>query len=249
MKQYRGIMKSPVRIAVFGFAAMFAAAMASPARADTFAQYTQVDGSQQQWSFNVAGGISTVSASGMVDFTMSNVPGAPTGPLVANFVLTASSTTGGTTNGNAYSEAGFSGSFSFTDSALPVGEQNLLSGIFQFENTGAQLNESIGGTGGGFGASDTAIDLDEVVMTSSYINFTGQTLQTSTFTMSSLAPSFTAGGNPDMPTAGPYAASGVGTFSANPVAPEPGTSLLIAGGLIGVGILRRKKGFRRLKAA
>jgi hypothetical protein len=244
MKQRKSII---VRIAAFSVAATFVAFTVSPARADTFAQYTQVDGSTQQWTFSVLNGVSSVSASGTVNFSMSNVPGAPVGPVVANFVLSATSTTGGTTTGNAYSEPGFSGTFSFTDPSLASGKQDLLSGIFQFESTGAQLNESIGGTGGGFGASDTAIDLNEVVMTSSYIDFVGGTLQTSTFTMSSLAPSFTAGGNPDMPTNGPYTAAGVGTFSSSIVfTPEPSTSLLIAGGLIGVGLLGRKKASRRV---
>jgi hypothetical protein len=127
-----------------------------------------------------------------------------------------------------------------------TGLQNLLSGTFQFINNGAQLNESIGGAGGGFGASDTAVNLHEVVMTSPYINFIGQTLQTSTVPMSSLIPAFTAGGTPDFPTNGPYTSGGVGTFSSNPdFAPEPGTSLLIAGGLMGIGVVRRKKIFRR----
>jgi hypothetical protein len=157
-----------------------------------------------------------VTASGLVNFTFSGVPGAPSGPQVANFLLSAVSATGGTTTGLAYSEPGFSGTFSFTDTALPVGMQNLLSGTFQVNLTGAQLNESIGGSGGGFGASDTPTDLTELVMTSSYINFIGQTDQTATFTLSSLIPAFAAGGSPDLPIGGPYTAAGDGTFSSNP---------------------------------
>jgi hypothetical protein len=136
--------------------------------------------------------------------------------LAATFALSATSSTTGTTNGSAYSEAGFSGTFSFTDNALPAGQRNLLSGTLQIVDTGAQFNESIGGTGGDFAASATAIDLNQLVMTSSYINFAGQTAQTSTFTLSSLNPSFTAGGTPDLPTGGPYTAAGVGTFSSQP---------------------------------
>jgi len=220
----------------------------SPAMADgiTFAQFTQATGTNQ-WTISASGNTITVSAAGPVNFSFLGVPGAPTGPLSANFALTATSTTSGTTNGNAYSEAGFSGSFSFTDTALPAGQQDLLSGNFQFVLTGAQLNESIGGSGGGFGASDTATDLQEVVLMSSFIpSFAGQTEETSTFTFSSLVPSdFTAGGPNDLPTGGPYTAAAAGTFSSNPgflTTPEPATFSLISGGLLlGLGFLRPRK--------
>jgi hypothetical protein len=236
-------------------AALFAGVLlaASPASAAnvTFAQYNQVDGAAQQWAISVVttdiGACTSppcveVTASGTVNFTFSGVPGAPSGPQVANFLLTTISTTGGTTNVNAYSEAGFSGTFSFLDPSLPAGDQNLLSGTFQFNLTGAQLNESIGGSGGGFGGSDTPTDLNELVMTSSYIDFTGQTDQTATFTLSSLIPSFSAGGTPDLPTNGPYAAAGDGTFSSNPgFAPEPRTLFLTGLGLVGLGLLKLRK--------
>jgi hypothetical protein len=226
-------MSKTTRMTQYGpLAALFAGALllaASPASAagGTFAQYNQVDGTIQQWTISVVTTATVacpmppctvVTAKGLVNFTFSGVPGAPSGPQVANFLLSAISTTGGTTNGLAYSEAGFSGTFSFTDTSLPAGQQNLLSGTFQIEQTGAQLNESIGGTGGGFGASDTPTDPNELVMTSSYIDFTGQTDQTATFTLSSLIPSFSAGGTPDLPTGGPYFAAGAGTFSSNPAA-------------------------------
>jgi len=232
-------------------AALFAATILTVSSASaagiTFGQYTQVSGGAQQWTISDSTGTTTIiSASGTVDFTFSGVPGSPIGPQVADFLLSATSTTTGTTNVNAYSEAGFSGTFSFTDTSLPAGYQNLLSGTFQSYGTGAQLNESVGGTGGGFGASDTAINLNEVVMTSSYIDFTNQTLQTSTFTLSSLSPSFTAGGTADMPTGGPYGAAGVGTFSSNPgFVPEPGTFCLIGAGLAGFGLVRRRKSLTR----
>ena len=235
--------------AVFAAAAALAILSAAPAAADglTFAQYDQINGNDQQWSVSVSGTTVTIAASGTVDFLFSGVPGAPIGELPANFVMSATSSTAGTTNGNAYSEAGFSGTWSFTDTALPTGQQNLLSGTFQVVDTGAQFNESIGGTGGGFGASDTAIDLNQLVMTSSYINFTGQTLQTSTFTLSSLNPSFTAGGTPDLPTGGHYRAAGDGTFSSQPgFAPEPATSysMALGGLLLCIGGYRRRKSER-----
>jgi len=242
------ISKTSTRIAHYGplaalAAGVFLAAVPASAADVTFAQYNQVNGNTQQWAIGVSGGTVTVSASGTVDFTFSGVPGAPAGPQVANFLLSATSTTAGTTDGNAYSEAGFSGTFSFIDTSLPASQQNLLSGIFQFENTGAQLNESLGGAGGGFGASDTLSNPNQLVMTSSFINFIGQIDQTSTFTLSSLIPPFSAGGTSDLPTNGPYAAAGVGTFSSNPgfATPEPGTIFLIGVGLVGVGVLRRRK--------
>jgi hypothetical protein len=231
-------------------AAMFIASMlvASPAQATgiTFAQYNQDNGNTQQWTISVSGSTTTISATGTADFKFSGVPGAPTGDILSNFLLSATSTAVGTTTGNAYSLAGFSGMFSFTDPLLPVGQRDLLTGVFQVVSTGAQFNESMGGTGGGFGASDTLSNPNEVVMTSDYINFVGQTLQTSTFTLSSLAPAFAAGGTNDLPTGGPYQAAGAGSFSSNPgFAPEPGSMFLIGGGLLGLVVLgRRKRGVR-----
>lgn len=251
--------KALLHLRALGFlTAAFAGAMlsTSPAMASpvTFAQYIEQNGADQQWVISSTGLSTTITASGSVYFTFSNVAGAPSGPLPATLTLSAVSTTPGTTTGNAFSEAGFSGTFSFIDTALPVGMQNLLSGTFQVELTGAQFNESLGGTGGGFGASDTAIDLSEVVFTSSYLNFIGQTLQTSTFTDSSLIPAFTAGGTPDFPTGGPYTASGVGTFSSQPgfaTVPEPATFSMIGCGLLmlTIGAFRRKWFTQRLKVA
>lgn len=235
--------------------ALLAIAATGSAIADpiTFAQYDQTSGSTQQWKISVTGDTTKITASGTVDFSFDGIAGAPVGPQVANFKLSATSTTDGTTDGLAFSEAGFSGTFSFIDSSLPTADRNLLSGTFQFVDTGAQLNESIGGTGGGFGASDTAVDLQELVMTSAYIpTFAGQTDETSTFTLSSLIPGFTAGGTADRPTNGPYTASGVGTFSSEaepdnsgPAVPEPATFSMIAGGLLlGAGLVRRNKAVR-----
>jgi hypothetical protein len=229
-------------VAAAVFFALTLTALPAQAVGVTFAQYTQENGADQQWTISVSGSQTTVSATGTADFKFSGMQGAPGGDLPANFLLSATSATAGTTTGNAYSLAGFSGMFSFTGVSLPSGQQTLLSGVFQFANTGAQLNESVGGTGGGFGASDTIGNPNMIVMTSDYIDFSGQTLQTSTFTLSSLSRSFSAGGTNDLPTGGPYQAAGAGTFSSSPgFAPEPGSMFLIGGGMLGLGMVRRRK--------
>jgi len=103
---------------------------------------------------------------------------------------------------------GFFRNFLFTDSGLRSGMQNLLSGTYQI--IGAQV-ESIGGTGGGFGASanrSQATDDDGVLYRFRRRN------SADVHTLSSLNPSSSAGGTPDLPTGFPDTGAGDGTFSA-----------------------------------
>lgn len=233
----------------------------------TFAQYAQTNGAQQQWSLSEAtvGSITTttVSATGAVEFEFSGVPGVPfSGDQAATFSLTATKTTDKGNCGTAcaandsYTQPGYSGMFSFTDTALGT---NLLSGTFAIKTgdpltTGAQLGSTIGGHGGSFDASDDSGNLTQIVLTSKYLTFADVTSETASWSLSSLETSLGAGFGVGAITtgaaypSGTFTAAGTGTFSTTPApssaTPEPGTLVLIGGGLLSLGIARRRKLFK-----
>ena len=233
------------------------AATAFPVVADpvTFAQYFQSNGALQQWSVSTAAGTTTVSASGATQFLFSGVPGLPfVGVEDATFTLHAISTQLGNCGvacgpGDSYVQPGYSGTFSFIDNGSAPGT-NLLSGTFSVtgtpSTTGAQFSSSIGSSGGSFNGSSTAGNLQQLVLTSSYLNFTGQTEENASFSLSSLIPNFSVG----IVTAGKafpgsqFNAAGSGTFSSNPgptFVPEPATFFLVGGALVGLGVMRRRR--------
>lgn len=252
---------------------------ASPAMAQvTFAQYTQVNGALQEWttSTTTSGSITTtVSSSGSVEFTLSEVPGEPLAqPQTAAFTLNATSTQLGNCGktcgpGDSYVQPGYSGTFSFIDTTVgPDFNDNLLSGTFAVtgspSTTGAQFSSSIGGGSGSFNSSATAGNLNQLVLTSAFINFTGQTKEVASFSLSSLIPNFAlqsplVGGDQGYPggtlnttlttacptagSCGVFNASGSGTFSSDAavLTPEPDTLALIGGGLLALGLIRRRK--------
>ena len=219
----------------------------------TFAQYVQADGAQQQWSITTTAGITTVQASGAVAFTFSGVPGLPfAGARNATFTLNATSSQPGNCGvacgaGDSFVQPGYAGTFSFIDTLLGT---NLLSGTFAVTGspatTGAQFSSSVGSSGGSFNASATAGNLNQLIMTSAYLNLAGQTQENASWGLSSLTPNFSTGAvtaGRAFPAAGPFSAAGSGTFSSNPgpiVTPEPDSMALIGGGLLAIGLLRRK---------
>ncbi len=222
----------------------------------TFAQYLQSTGSEQQWSITTSGNTTTVSASGSVSFQFSGA-GLPftSSPENATFTLSATSTQIGNCAstcgaGDGLDQTGYSGTFSFIDNESNPGA-NLLSGVFSVTGspatTGASFSSNINSTGGSFNASSNSGNLNQLILTSSYLDFTGQTQENASWSLSSLLPNFTTGtvtSNQAYP--GPqFNASGTGTFSSNPgpvsSTPEPGTILLFGGAFACIALLRLKR--------
>jgi hypothetical protein len=230
----------------------------------TFAQYVEIPTSAEQWtvsSSTVAGvTTTTVSATGNVLF-FSTLEGLPGGGADATFTLTATSTQLGNCgatclNTDTFSQQGFSGTFSFTDTdSGAFNGDNLLSGTFATNGTpatsGAQFNSTVGGSGGGFEASASTGDLGQLIFTSSLLTFTGAIEEDASFSLSSLIPDppgfavmgITTGvnGTQAYPSAGPFDAAGTGTFAYASSVPEPATLGLVGGALLGLGFLGRKR--------
>jgi len=150
-----------------------------------------------------------------------------------------------------YTQNGYSGTFSFIDNGGGAAQgHNLLSGTFAVTGspsiTGASFTSNLGSSAAGFNASASPGNLFQLVLTSDYIVFTGQTSETASFSLSSLNPTFSVGtitAGQAHPAAGPFLASGDGTFSSTAipgVAPELASLGLIGAGLGALVFLRRR---------
>ena len=228
-------------------------AMAAPV---TFAQYIQLNGAQQQWNVVTSANTTTVTASGAVLFSFSGVSGLPfAGPENAMFTLQATSTSAGNCGvncgpGDSLVQAGYSGMFSFTDMGSAFGA-NLLSGTFTVtgtpSTTGAQFSSHMGSSGASFNASSTAGNLNQLILSSAYLNFNNQTQENSSWSISSFQPNFATGvvtNGTAFPAAGPFNGSGTGTFSSNPgptATPEPATFALLGSAMIAIPWMVRRR--------
>jgi hypothetical protein len=243
----------------FAAGATLALVAAAPASAGpvTFAQYFQSNGALQQWTIATSGTTTTVSASGAVSFNFSGVAGLPfSGPENANFTINATSTTTGNCSnvcagGDTYTQQGYSGTFSFIDNGGGFAQgSNLLSGTFAVTGaptvTGAQFSSTVGAGSGSFNASAVVGNLNQLVFTSAYLNFAGQTQEVASWSLSSLAPNFAVGtvtSGTAYPAAGPFHASGSGTFSSSAApssTPEPSTWIFMSAGLCALVFIKRR---------
>lgn len=208
------------------------------AGASQIAQFIQFNQNSSIFTFTDMSGTSeSFAASGQIDFTFATGLGTPFDGVerLANFTLTATSSTAGTTVLTTDHEGGFSGTFSIMDALLGT---NLLSGTF-----GSSAFAS--GTDGGFAADfqDSTPPLGEVSFSSAYLDFAPSTItQAFAFSLSSISPDFTLGSGGFIANA---SGVGTGTFSAEPLpvssTPEPTTLTTIGLALTGLGVFLRKK--------
>jgi hypothetical protein len=158
-------------LATVGALAMIGAAPSVAAVPVTFAQYTQSNGVAEDWSISNSGITTTGTESDAVNFTFSGVPGLPfSGPQAATFTLSATTTQIGDCGVNcgagSLTQAGYTGIFQFTDTALGT---DLLSGVFAV--TGSP-------------STTTAGNLSQLVVSSAYLVLFGQTQENASFSLS-----------------------------------------------------------------
>jgi hypothetical protein len=212
---------------------------------------------------NPNGTVTISSIAGAQDNFEFLVAGTPFGvaqAVTANFFMSAITTSSGACgsvgcpSGDSFTEQGFMGNFSYIVASGVYAGRNLLSGTLSTNatpaNSGGKFSRTIGSSGGSFNASQSATNLNGILLTSDFLDFSPVTLENGSWALSLLTPNFqvnsTATTSSFPLTAQNFAASAAATFSSQPAptgvtTPEPATMGLIGSSLIGMFLIRRKR--------
>ena len=209
--------------------------LAGTASASQIAQFTEVN-QTNDFVFDDLGTSVSFDASSLIFFTFAPGLGTPYDgtPREATLTFTSTSSTAGTSVAGNDTEGGFSGSFSIIDMLSGL---NLLSATFG--PSGAASGTDAGNTAT---FQDSTPPGTEVVFTSDFLNFSGTTTEAFAISLSNVLPSITLDSNGFINSA---TGVGTGTFSAQPLptstTPEPATTAMIGGGLVGLSLLLRRR--------
>jgi hypothetical protein len=192
----------------------------------TFGQFL---GGGQNYNFSNNGvDPATFSANAQVLFAIDPIVIVPVQLELNNATLTISATTSAaaTVNGTQVVQGGLAGTITITRNTPFNGFTNLLTVTF----TNGTFSGELGGTSITLNASTPP--LNQVTFASDFFNFSPDTTARAfALSFSSVTPALAIGGDGQLAS---FAASGTGTFSAEPVptvVPEPGVMSLLGGGL------------------
>lgn len=226
---------------------------ASPVRATpvTFAQFT--GGAAQNFAFTNTGSGATLAALGSgspvtftyQSFALAGLDPSLTGPLAATLTMTATAAPGATQDGNGQDRQRFtSATLQFTLDTPVQGESNLLTAsITPSATRGPSLQGDDGGNAASFQGGSANFS---VVFQSDFLDFSRTILRDYALSFTGINPMLSLDTASGAQFLSSFAADGTGTFDSDPpptvvfAVAEPASMALMAFGLVGSALVRRK---------